>query len=199
MGGLRAAGQLIAYELPMVLAVVGVVVQAGTMNLQSIVIAQAEGEMFGWGALGNPYILTQAVGFVIFIIATQAELTQAPFDMPVAESEIVTGYMTEYSGMRFLLFFIGEFASAGAFAAIAATLFLGGWYLPGLDVDADYMNVVGPIVLLVKMLLVAFLIFWMRFTYPRFREDQLQKFAWTVLIPISLINILATATLKVVF
>jgi NADH-quinone oxidoreductase subunit H len=199
LGGLRAAGQLIAYELPMVLAVVGVIIQAGTMNLQGMVIAQAEGEIFGWGAIGNPFILTQLIGFIVFMIATQAELTQPPFDMPVAESEIVTGYMTEYTGLRFLLFFIGEFASAGAFAAIAATMFLGGWYVPGLDLDADYMNVVGPIVLLVKMILVAFLIFWARFTYPRFREDQLQKFAWTVLIPISLVNILATATLKVVF
>ena len=199
LGGLRAAGQLIAYELPMVLAVVGVIIQAGTMNLQGMVVAQAEGEMFGWGAIGNPYVLTQFVGFAVFMVATQAELTQPPFDMPVAESEIVTGYMTEYTGLRFLLFFIGEFASAGAFAAIAATMFLGGWYLPGLDIDADYMNVVGPIVLLVKMILVAFLIFWARFTYPRFREDQLQKFAWTFLIPISLVNILATATLKVVF
>ena len=199
LGGLRAAGQLIAYELPMVLAVVGVIIQAGTMNLQGMVIAQAEGEIFGWGAIGNPFILTQLIGFIIFMVATQAELTQPPFDMPVAESEIVTGYMTEYTGLRFLLFFIGEFASAGAFAAIAATMFLGGWYLPGLDLDADYMNVVGPIVLLVKMILVAFIIFWVRFSYPRFREDQLQKFAWTVLIPISLVNILATATLKVVF
>ena len=199
LGGLRAAGQLIAYELPMVLAVVGVIIQAGTMNLQGMVVAQAEGEMFGWGAIGNPYVLTQFVGFAVFMVATQAELTQPPFDMPVAESEIVTGYMTEYTGLRFLLFFIGEFASAGAFAAIAATMFLGGWYLPGLDLDADYMNVVGPVVLLVKMILVAFLIFWARFTYPRFREDQLQKFAWTFLIPISLVNILATATLKVVF
>jgi NADH-quinone oxidoreductase subunit H len=199
LGGLRAAGQLIAYELPMVLAVVGVIIQAGTMNLQGMVVAQAEGEMFGWGAIGNPYVLTQFVGFAVFMVATQAELTQPPFDMPVAESEIVTGYMTEYTGLRFLLFFIGEFASAGAFAAIAATMFLGGWYLPGLDLDADYMNVVGPIVLLVKMILVAFLIFWARFTYPRFREDQLQKFAWTFLIPISLVNILVTATLKVVF
>ena len=146
IGGLRAAGQLIAYELPMVLAVVGVVIQAGTLNLQGIVVAQAEGEIFGFGALGNPFILTQFVGLFIFVIAMQAELTQTPFDMPVAESEIVTGYMTEYSGMRFLLFFIGEFASAGAFAAVAATLFLGGWYLPGLDLDADYMNVVGPLV-----------------------------------------------------
>jgi NADH-quinone oxidoreductase subunit H len=199
LGGLRAAGQLIAYELPMVLAVVGVIIQAGTMNLQGMVVAQAEGEMFGWGAIGNPFVLTQFIGFAVFMVATQAELTQPPFDMPVAESEIVTGYMTEYTGLRFLLFFIGEFASAGAFAAIAATMFLGGWYLPGLDLDADYMNVVGPIVLLVKMILVAFLIFWARFTYPRFREDQLQKFAWTFLIPISLVNILATATLKVVF
>ena len=199
MGGLRAAGQLIAYELPMVLAVVGVVVQAGTLNMQGIVVAQAEGEIFGWGGLGNPYFLTQLVGLVVFLIATQAELTQTPFDMPVAESEIVTGYMTEYSGLRFLLFFIGEFASAGAFSAVVATLFLGGWYFPGLDLDADYMNVVGPLVLVAKMMLVGFLIFWVRFTYPRFREDQLQRFAWTVLIPISLVNILATAVLKVVF
>jgi NADH-quinone oxidoreductase subunit H len=199
IGGLRAAGQLIAYELPMVLAVVGVVIQAGTMNLQGIVYAQADGEIFGFGGLGNPFFLTQFVGLAIFVIAMQAELTQTPFDMPVAESEIVTGYMTEYSGLRFLLFFIGEFASAAAFSAIAATLFLGGWYLPGLDLDADYMNVVGPIVLLTKMMLFGFVIFWVRFTYPRFREDQLQRFAWMVLIPISLANILATGIFKVVF
>src|SRR6195952_2961597 len=102
LGGLRAAGQLIAYELPMVLAVVGVVIQAGTLNLQGIVAAQNTGEIFGWGGIGNPYILTQGVAFFIFLIAAQAELSQAPFDMPVAESELVAGYMTEYSGMRFL-------------------------------------------------------------------------------------------------
>jgi len=199
MGGLRAAGQLIAYELPMVLAVVGVVIQAGSLNLKQIVGAQANGEMFGLGALGNPFILTQVVGFGLFLLAAQAELTQAPFDMPVAESELVSGYMTEYSGLRFLLFFIGEFASAGAFAALAATLFLGGWWLPGLDLDANYMNVVGPLVMLGKMMVVAFLIFWFRFTYPRFREDQLQTLAWKYLIPLSLVNIMATAVLKVVF
>ena len=198
-GGLRAAGQLIAYELPMVLAVVGVVIQAGSLNLQQIVFAQAEGEIFGFGALGNPFIITQAIGFVIFMISMQAELSQTPFDMPIAESEIVTGFMTEYSGLRFLLFFIGEFASAGAFAAIAATLFLGGWWVPGLSLDANYMNVVGPLVMFGKMLFVAFLVFWVRFTYPRFREDQLQGFAWKFLIPVSLLNILATAVLKVVF
>ncbi|QYG95696.1 NADH-quinone oxidoreductase subunit H [Iamia sp. SCSIO 61187] len=199
MGGLRAAGQLIAYELPMVLAVIGVCIQAGSLNMFDIIRAQAEGEIFGFGALGNPFILTQLVGFAIFMVATQAELTQPPFDMPVAESELVTGYMTEYSGLRFLLFFIGEFASAGAFAIIASTLFLGGYYLPGLDMDANYMNIVGPLVVLGKMMVVGFLIFWARFTYPRFREDQLQSFAWTVLIPIALVNIFATMVLKVVF
>jgi NADH-quinone oxidoreductase subunit H len=199
MGGLRAAGQLIAYELPMVLAVVGVVIQAGSLNLIAIVQAQANGEIFGFGALGNPFFLTQFVGLGLFLIAMQAELSQTPFDMPVAESELVTGYITEYSGMRFLLFFIGEFASAGAFAALAATLFLGGWWLPGLDVDADYMNVLGPLILFGKMMLVAFVIFWVRFTFPRFREDQLQTLAWKFLIPISLVNILATGVLKVVF
>ncbi|MGH2686876.1 MAG: complex I subunit 1/NuoH family protein, partial [Actinomycetota bacterium] len=100
MGGLRAAGQLIAYELPLILAVIGVVIQAGTLSMQGIVAAQAEGEIFGFGALGNPFVLTQLVGFVIFLIAMQAELTQTPFDMPVAESELVTGYMTEYTGVR---------------------------------------------------------------------------------------------------
>ena len=199
LGGLRAAGQLIAYELPMVLAVVGVVIQAGTLNLQGMVTAQANGEIFGFGALGNPFILTQFLGFFIFMVAAQAELTQTPFDMPIAESEIVAGWMTEYSGMRFLLFFIAEFASAGAFSALAATMFLGGWYLPGLDLTASYMNVLGPLILFVKIIVIAGLIFFVRFTYPRFREDQLQRFAWTILIPLSLLNIFVTAILKVVF
>jgi NADH-quinone oxidoreductase subunit H len=199
LGGLRAAGQLIAYELPLVLAVVGVVIQAGTLNLQGIVAAQANGNIFGTGAFGLPYFVTQFVGMVIFLIAAQAELTQTPFDMPVAESELVAGYMTEYSGLRFLLFFIAEFAAVGAFAALAATLFLGGWYLPGLSMDADYMNILGPIILFVKIIVIAGVIFFVRFTYPRFREDQLQRFAWTVLIPLALLNIVVTAVLKVVF
>ena len=201
IGGLRAAGQLIAYELPMILAVVGVVIQAGTMNMSGIVAAQAQGSMFGIDFLGNPFFITQFVGFVIFMIAVQAELGQTPFDMPIAESELVTGYLTEYSGIRFLLFFIGEFAAAGAFAAIASTLFLGGWAVPAawVELDNNLLNLLGPIILLVKMLLVGGFIFFIRFTYPRFREDQLQKLAWTVLIPISLVNILATTILKVAF
>ena len=199
LGALRATGQLIAYELPMVLAVVGVIIQAGTLNVQEIVMAQATGEIFGFGGIGNPYVITQFVGFLIFLIAVQAELTQPPFDMPVAESELVTGYLTEYSGLRFLMFFIGEFATAAIFSALSATLFLGGWYVPGLEATDNLFNVIGPIILLGKMLLVAFFIFWFRFTYPRFREDQLQQLAWKVLIPLSLVNIVITGVLKVVF
>ncbi len=199
MGGLRAAGQHIAYELPLILAVVGVVIQAGTLNLQAIVAAQANGSIFGFHGLGNPFVLTQFVGFGVFVIASQAELTQTPFDMPIAESELVAGYITEYSGLRFLLFFIGEFAAVGSLAALAATLFLGGWYVPGLSLHAGYMNVVGPLVLLTKITVLGGIVFWVRFTFPRLREDQLQRFAWTVLIPISLANILVTMVLKVAF
>ncbi|CAB4553671.1 MAG: NADH-quinone oxidoreductase subunit NuoH [Actinobacteria bacterium] len=206
LGGLRAAGQLIAYELPMVLAVIGVVIQAGTMNLNQIVEQQNAGSMFGWDGLGNPYILTQFVGFLVFMIAVQAELTQAPFDMPIAESELVSGYMTEYSGFRFLIFFIAEFATVGVFSLIASVLFLGGWGIPfswfgwesNNDVD-DWMNIVGPLIMITKMLGLSFLIMWVRFSYPRLREDQLQRFAWKVLIPVSLINIMFTAILKVAF
>lgn len=199
LGGLRATGQLIAYELPLILAVLGVVIQAETMNMQGIVLAQADGEIFGWGGIGNPYILTQFVAFLIFMIAMQAELTQTPFDMPVAESELVTGYMTEYSGMRFLLFFIGEFATAGVFSAIAAVLFLGGWYVPGFESDAAILNVLGPLVLLTKVVILTFIIFWVRFSFPRFREDQLQRLCWKYLIPLALANIVVTAVLKIVF
>jgi len=199
MGGLRATGQLIAYELPLILAVVGVVIQAGTMNMQGIVMAQADGSIFGWSGMGNPFLLTQFVGFVVFMIAMQAELTQSPFDMPVAESELVTGYMTEYSGMRFLMFFIGEFATAGVFSAIAAVLFLGGWYVPGIDSTSNLFNVIGPLVMLGKVVILSFLVFWFRFTFPRFREDQLQRLAWKFLIPIALVNIVATGILKVAF
>jgi NADH-quinone oxidoreductase subunit H len=197
MGALRAAAQLIAYELPLVLAVVGVVVQAGTMSLQGIVLAQQNGEIFGWSGIGFPFILTQVVGFGLFMVAAQAELTQPPFDMPVAESELVAGYMVEYTGFRFLFFFIGEFGTAFAFAALAATLFLGGWSVPW--VHGSAADVLGPIVLLAKVMFVAFLMFWARFTYPRLREDQLQSLAWKWLIPIALINILVTGVLKVAF
>lgn len=200
LGGLRAAGQLIAYELPMVLAVVGVVLQAGTLNLQGIVAAQTaeSAEIFGFNGLGNPFVITQLVGLLVFLVAIQAELTQTPFDMPVAESEIVGGYQVEYTGVRFLLFFLAEFSTAFGFSAVAATLWLGGWALPeAWGIPRDAMHVLGPIVLLSKILIFCLIIFWVRFSFPRLREDQLQRFAWKFLIPVALTNIAVTAVLKV--
>src|SRR5947209_5258375 len=198
IGGLRAAGQLIAYELPLVLAVVAVVMQAGTMSLQGIIDAQVHFELFHTG-IDLPFAVPQFLGFLLFLMATQAELTQTPFDMPVAESELVAGYQTEYSGFMFLFFYIGEFGAAFGLAAIAATLFLGGWYFPWLPHTGIAGNGFGVVVIFAKTMLVAFLIFWIRFSYPRLREDQLQSFAWKFLIPVSLVNIMATGVLKVVF
>jgi NADH-quinone oxidoreductase subunit H len=196
MGGLRAAGQLIAYELPLVLAVVGVVMLAGTMSLEGIVRAQVSWfSESGW-SLGLPFIVVQAVGFVVFIVAALAELTRIPFDMPIAESELVMGYVTEYSGFRFLFFFLAEFANMFSLSAVAATLFLGGYYLPGLT-DRQLL-LAGPLILAVKVFVLVFLMIWFRWTFPRFREDQLQSLAWKWLIPISLLNIVATGLLKVV-
>lgn len=197
IGALRAAAQLIAYELPLLLAVVGVVIQASTMSLSGIVAAQQDGAIFGWSGIGNPFVLTQFIGFGLFLVAAQAELTQTPFDMPVAESELVAGYMVEYTGFRFLFFYIGEVGTAFAFAALAATLFLGGWAIPG--VHGTLADILGPLVLFVKLMFVAFLFFWVRFTYPRLREDQLQALAWKFLIPIGLANILLTGAFKVWF
>ena len=172
MGGLRAAGQLIAYELPLVLSVIGVVVLAETMSLNGIAEAQAS-----WGI---PFIVPQLIGFVVFYIAALAEMSRIPFDMPIAESELVTGFLTEYSGFRFLFFFLAEFANMFTFAAIASTLFLGGYEPIFFDLPAAF----GPLVLASKIGIL---------------EDQLQAFAWKWLIPISLINIAVTAVFKVVF
>lgn len=186
IGGLRAAGQLIAYELPLVLATVGVVIQAGTMSMQGIVSAQV--------AQGWPFLLTQFIGFAIFMIATLAELTRLPFDMPIAESELVMGYVTEYSGFRFLFFFLAEFANMFSMSVIAATLFLGGYGLWGINPETLF----SPIILFAKVGILIFLMIWLRWTLPRLREDQLQTLAWKWLIPIAIVNIIATAVLKVV-
>ena len=208
LGGLRAAGQLIAYELPMVLSVLGVVIQAGSMNLQTMVIKQNSDSIFVWDGLGYPFIITQFVGFLVFMISVQAELSQTPFDMPIAESELVSGYMTEYSGFRFLIFFIAEFATAGVFSLIASVLFLGGWGVPfswfgwdALDPSSidNWMNVAGPLIMITKMVVLSGIIMWVRISFPRLREDQLQRFAWKVLVPVALLNIMATAIFKVVF
>lgn len=186
IGGLRAAGQLIAYELPLVLATVGVVIQAGTMSMQGIVSAQV--------AQGWPFVLTQFIGFAIFMIATLAELTRLPFDMPIAESELVMGYVTEYSGFRFLFFFLAEFANMFSMSVIAATLFLGGYGLWGINPE----TLLSPIILFAKVGVLVFLMIWLRWTLPRLREDQLQTLAWKWLIPIAIANIIVTAVLKVV-
>ena len=186
------------------LGVIGVVIQAGSMNFQEIIVRQNSDAIFGWDGLGNPYVLTQFVGFVVFMIAVQAELTQPPFDMPIAESELVSGYMTEYSGFRFLIFFIAEFATVGVFSLIAAALFLGGWGVPfawfgwdSIDEVDDWMNLAGPLIMFTKMMALSFIVMWVRFSFPRFREDQLQRFAWKVLIPVAVANIVVTATFKV--
>ncbi len=197
MGGLRAAGQLIAYELPLVLAVVGVVILAGTMSLDGIVQAQISWfSEAGW-RFGMPFVIVQAVGLGVFFVASLAELSRIPFDMPIAESELVMGYLTEYSGFRFLFFFLAEFANMFTLSAIAATLFLGGYWVPGIP-DA-VLQFVGPLVLLGKISLFVFVSIWFRWTFPRFREDQLQSLAWKWLVPISLANIVVTGVLKVVF
>ena len=188
MGGLRAAGQLIAYELPLVLAVVGSVIMAGTMSMSGIVEAQI--------SAGFPFVLVQFVGFGIFMIAALAELARIPFDMPIAESELVMGYVTEYSGFRFLFFFLAEFANMFTLSAIAATLFLGGYWLP--FVPESTLEFTGPLILIGKVFLLTFTMIWFRWTFPRLREDQLQTLAWKLLIPLALANIAVTATLKVV-
>lgn len=188
IGGLRAAGQLIAYELPLVLAVVGAVILAGTMSMQGIVEAQI--------AAGYPYIVLQFLGFAIFMVASLAELSRIPFDMPIAESELVMGYVTEYSGFRFLFFFLAEFANMFSLSAIAATLFLGGYWLPG--VPDEILEFAGPVILLAKVFLLVFAMIWFRWTFPRFREDQLQRLAWVFLVPLAILNIAATALLKVI-
>ncbi len=198
IGGIRAAAQLIAYEMPLVLAVVAVVVQAGTLSLNGIVEVQNE----VWFSIGSfdvalPFILRgQIVGFAIFMIAAVAELSRIPFDMPIAESELTMGYLTEYSGIRFTMFFLGEYASMIGLSAIAATLYLGGYGLPG--VTGVMANVLGPGILIGKIAILVFIIIWIRFTWPRLREDQLQTLAWTWLIPLALVNIAIVSVFKVV-
>ena len=184
IGALRSAGQLIAYELPIVLSAAAVAMLAGTLSVVQIVEAQ------DW-----PFILwPPGIGlalFMLFIVGAIAEMALPPFDMPVAESELITGPFTEYTGMRFIFgFFFAETAHMIAFAAIAATLFLGG-YKP--IVPWSPLEVIPGIVwFFVKTSFMVFLLLWIRFSFPRLREDQLQKFAWKFLIPVSLLLILAT-------
>ena len=184
IGGLRAAAQLIAYELPIVLAAAAIAMLAGTLSVVGIVEAQ------DWPFLIWPPGLGFAL-FIVFLAGAMAEMSLPPFDMPVAESELITGPFTEYSGMRFIFgFFFAEMAHMIAFAAIGATLFLGG-YKP--IVPWEPLEIIpGVVWFFVKTSFMVFLVLWIRFTFPRLREDQLQKFAWKFLIPVSLALILVT-------
>lgn len=175
LGGLRSASQMISYELPLATALIAVAMEAGTLSTVGIVRAQD-----GW--LGS-FAFRQFPAFVIFLIAATAEVNRVPFDLPEAESELVAGYFSEYTGMRFALFQLGEYAEMFAMAALATTLFLGGWKGP----------ILPPVVwFLLKMYVIVFLLMWIRWTYPRFRLDQLLNLSWKLLLPAGLVWILIT-------
>jgi NADH-quinone oxidoreductase subunit H len=182
IGAVRAAAQLIAYELPLILAAVAVAMLAGTLSLVGIVEAQRD----YW------FVIVQPVGLLIFVMASLAELTRTPFDMPIADSEIIYGAYTEYSGLKFAFFLLSEYGGIVVLSAVASVLFLGGYLAPpGLDF------IPGPIWMSAKIGAISFLIIWLRATFPRLREDQLQRFSWIVLIPLTLVNILATGVIMV--
>ena len=203
LGGLRSAAQVISYELNVGLAIVGVLLLAGSLSLVKITEAQAGGfwHWFIWGARPDGFfpIHTQIFAFVVFVISAVAETNRVPFDLPEAESELVAGFMTEYSGMRFAFFFIAEYANMVLVSCVAASLFLGGWNAPypgtilgyiGLEQLAWMENVAW---FTGKVYLFLFLFFWLRATLPRLRYDQLMRFGWKVLLPIALANIVVTA------
>jgi NADH-quinone oxidoreductase subunit H len=182
MGSLRAAAQLIAYELPLVLAAAAAVMLAGTTSLLGIVNAQTT----IW------YVVPLFPLFIVFMIAAVAELSRPPFDMPVADSEIIFGALTEYTGLKFAFFLLSEYAGIVVMSAVASTLFLGGFLpLPGLSVIPSWMWMFG------KIFALSFVIVWLRATFPRLREDQLQRFAWVGLVPVTLLWILGVAFVKV--
>lgn len=180
LGGIRSAAQAISYEIPMGLALLGVVIITGTLNIDEIIRNQE-----GW----KWYIFFQPLAFLIFIIGAVAETNRPPFDLPEAESELVAGFHTEYSGMRFAMFFLAEFANMFVSSAIGAAVFLGGW-MPPLPILGFIPT---PIWFLVKTYILVLLFMWFRWTFPRIRVDQLMEFGWKVLTPVALLNIVITA------
>jgi NADH-quinone oxidoreductase subunit H len=179
MGALRSSAQMISYELALGLAFIGPILLAGSMSLQAIVDGQAS----IW------YIVYQPIGFVVFLLASIAEVNRAPFDMPEAEQELTAGYHSEYSGIKFALLFMAEYDKMIAVSAIAATLFLGGYQGPYLD----QAPLLGPIYLAVKVVAILLLMIWLRATLPRFRYDRLMAFGWKILLPLALVNVALTA------
>lgn len=184
LGGMRAAAQMISYEIPLVMSVLGIVLLAGTLNLNEIVEAQRH----GW------FILWQPIAFIVFLIASVAELNRAPFDLPEAESELVAGFHVEYSGFRWAFFMLAEYVYFFAMASLTTVLFLGGWLpLPFLDF------IPGAVWFSLKFGLVVFILVWFRVTFPRLRADQLMEFGWKVLLPVALGNVFLTAIIKELF
>jgi NADH-quinone oxidoreductase subunit H len=188
LGGIRSSAQMISYEIAMGMSVIPVFLIAGNLNLSTIINWQTN---HGWLVLYAP------ISFIIFLIASFAETNRLPFDLPEAETELVGGYHTEYSSMKFALFFLAEYSNMIASAAMMVTLFFGGWTLPfwGLDHPATSigMGIVQILVFIVKMLLFMVLFIWVRWMFPRFRYDQLMDLGWRRFVPLALVNILVTA------
>jgi NADH-quinone oxidoreductase subunit H len=185
MGGLRSAAQMVSYELPLGLATIGVLMQSESLSLAKIVQAQATQ---GW------FFLPQFIGFLIFFICAVAECNRTPFDLPEAEGELVAGFHIEYSSMKFALFFMAEYASVILMSALIVTLFFGGWLGPGFIPCPAWC---GPIWFGIKVFIFSFIFIWLRATFPRFRYDQLMKFGWKVLFPLSIVNIAVTAVVMI--
>lgn len=185
LGGMRSAAQMISYEVPLILSMVGVIMMSGSLNLRTIVEGQA-----GW--FWNWNVFPQIIAFGVFVIAAISELNRTPFDLPEAESELVAGYHVEYSGFRFAFFMLAEYVYVFAIAALTTVLFLGGWHAP-----FPFLSFVPEILwFLLKFSLVVFTLFWLRATMPRIRVDQLMSLAWKYLLPIALVNIFLTALVK---
>jgi len=189
LGGLRAASQMISYEIPLTLAVLTPAMMAGTLSTVGIVHAQAGGFLgagrwflFG-GGRGIGALVSGLVSFLIFVTAATAEVKRVPFDLPEAESELVAGYFSEYAGIRFGLFQLAEYGGAFAMAALAAVLYLGGWHGPALP---------GIVWFAVKLFVLVVFLMWVRWTYPRLRLDQLLSLSWKGLVPLGLLNVLVT-------
>ena len=182
LGSMRTCAQLVSYEVSLALAVIGVILMAGSLSLTDIVAAQDRDLWF---------VVPQFVGFLTFFVAGVAETNRAPFDLPEAEQELVAGYHTEYGGMRWGLFQMAEYINMITISALTVTLFLGGWLGPG---DTDWL---GPLWFVLKLALVVFVFIWLRTTLPRLRYDQLMGFGWKVLLPVATVNALVTAILVV--
>ena len=193
LAGLRASAQLVSYEIAITMMLVSMVVMSGTLSLVGIIDAQYNAHVW--------YAFVQPVAFVILFIGGLAETNRAPFDLPEAEQELTGGYHTEYSGMRFALFFLAEYANMIVVSAVATTLFLGGWLRPFPNVGwlgaLDYVP--GWIWFLLKTFVFVYVFLWIRATLPRYRYDQLMRLGWKVLIPLGIANLIVTATLKVLF